>query len=78
MRKIGSFDEQAALLFRDYLRSHADQADRCAAVKREHSHLLATDRQAYVEAKAPTVWQLLQRADVWAQLVRWERGLSDW
>lgn len=78
VRQFGSFDGQAALLFRDCLRSRADQADRYAAVKREHSHLLATDRQAYVEAKAPTVWQLLQRADVWGQLVRWERGVSDW
>lgn len=59
VRRTGSFDEQAALLFRDHLRANPEQAARYEAVKREHAHLLDHDRAAYVEAKAPMVWELL-------------------
>ncbi|MFE4078171.1 GrpB family protein [Paenarthrobacter sp. YIM B13468] len=48
--------------FRDYLRSHPKQADRYAAVKRELSFLLATDRQQYVARKGAVVEELLLQA----------------
>lgn len=77
VRRAGSFSQQYALLFRDYLRAHEDAAKEYADVKRqcaaEHSH----DREAYVEAKAYFVWELIRRADGWAQRIGWQPGLSD-
>ncbi|GAA5029151.1 GrpB family protein [Actinopolymorpha pittospori] len=77
VRRSGSFSQQYALLFRDYLRAHADAAKEYADVKRqcaaEHSH----DREAYVEAKAFFVWELIRRADGWAQRIGWQPGPSD-
>lgn len=59
------------------MRSRPEQALRYAKAKRQHSHLLDTDREAYGQAKAPTVWQLLQEDVLWAQTVGWEPGPSD-
>lgn len=77
VRRAGSFSQQYALLFRDYLRAHEDAAKQYADVKRqcaaEHSH----DRAAYVEAKAFFVWELIRRADGWAQRIGWQPGPSD-
>lgn len=47
---------------RDYLRSHPDQAQRYASLKRRLAHLLASDRDAYVDGKAWLVRELLARA----------------
>jgi GrpB-like predicted nucleotidyltransferase (UPF0157 family) len=47
---------------RDYLRTHAQEADRYAAEKRRLEHLLATDREAYVIGKGPFISELLRRA----------------
>lgn len=77
VRRAGSFSEQFALLFRDYLRAHSDRAERFAAAKRELAALLRVDRAAYVEAKAPLVWEIVHEADDWAQLTGWEPGPSD-
>ena len=77
VRRSGSFGEQFALLFRDYLRTHPDRAAAYAAEKRALAHLLLTDRQAYVDAKAPFVWATIRLADEWAQLTGWEPGPSD-
>jgi GrpB-like predicted nucleotidyltransferase (UPF0157 family) len=77
VRRSGSFDEQLALLFRDYLRAHPERADAYAAVKRSVAHLLLTDRAAYVDAKAPFIWEVIRDADEWAQQSGWEPGPSD-
>ena len=77
MRRAGSFSEQLNLLQRDYLRADPSRAAEYAAFKRKVSHLLVTDRQAYVEAKAPIVWETLARAHDWAQLTGREPGPSD-
>ena len=47
------------------------------AVKRSIAHLLRTDRQAYVDAKAPFVWGTIARAHDWAQRTGWEPEPSD-
>ena len=47
---------------RDYLRTHPEQAQRYALEKRRLAHLLATDREAYVDGKAWLVRELLLRA----------------
>jgi GrpB-like predicted nucleotidyltransferase (UPF0157 family) len=77
VRRIGSFDEQFALLFRDYLRTHFDRANAYASHKRGLAHLLRTDRREYVDAKAAFVWETIRHADDWAQRTGWEPGHSD-
>ena len=77
MRRSGSFSEQFALLFRDYLREHPARADEYAVVKRELALLLLTDRSAYVAAKGPFSWDTIRLADEWAQQTGWQPGPSD-
>lgn len=77
VRRAGSFSEQFALLFRDYLRAHQARADEFGAAKRSLAHLLLTDRVAYLDAKAPLVWEIIREADDWAQLTGGKPGPSD-
>jgi len=77
VRRVGSFSEQFALLFRDYLRVHSDAADAYGQQKRELASFLSRDRYAYTDAKAPIVWRVIRDADAWAQSTGWEPGLSD-
>lgn len=77
VRRAGSFSEQLALLFRDYLRSDAEWAARYAEEKLRLAHLLRSDREAYVDAKDPIVWETVRRADRWAQRIGWGPGPSD-
>jgi GrpB-like predicted nucleotidyltransferase (UPF0157 family) len=77
VRGAGSFSEQFALLFRDYLRSDRSAAHEYEAVKRELAERLRDDRHAYVDAKTQMVWELMRRADEWAGRVGWAPGPSD-
>ena len=77
VRRAGSFSEQFALLFRDYLRAEPQEAERYAGLKRalaaRHSH----DRQAYTAAKEPFIWEVMARADAWAQRTGWSPHPTD-
>ena len=77
VRRAGSFSEQFPLLFRDYLRTHADDAAAYENLKRSLSAQFAHDRAAYTDAKAPFFWEVIRRADHWAQQSGWEPGPSD-
>lgn len=77
VRVRGSFDEQLNLLFRDYLRSHAEAVEGYARVKRGLAEKFRDDREGYVRAKEPTVWALLRQAHAWAQDSGWSPGPSD-
>jgi GrpB-like predicted nucleotidyltransferase (UPF0157 family) len=77
VRRSGTFDEQFALLCRDYLRSHSEAANHYGALKRSVEGLLSTDRDAYVKAKGPFLWAMMHAADEWAQQSGWEPGPSD-
>jgi GrpB-like predicted nucleotidyltransferase (UPF0157 family) len=77
VRAAGSFGEQFALLFRDYLRAHESVANEYAALKKQLARELADDREAYTEAKSPFIWDVMRRADAWAQEVGWKPGASD-
>lgn len=77
VRRAGSFDQQLALLFRDYLRLHADVAAQYAALKIELAQRYRTDRSAYTDAKGPFIWQVVAQADAWAQRIGWQPGPSD-
>jgi GrpB-like predicted nucleotidyltransferase (UPF0157 family) len=77
VRRAGSFSEQWALLFRDYLRTHREVADEYAAVKRRLASRFGEDRHGYTDAKGPFLWEVIRRADDWAQAQGWLPGPSD-
>lgn len=77
VRRAGSWAEQFALLFRDYLRVHPEDRDRYAEVKRRLAREHSADRHAYTEAKSAFIWEILARADRWSQDVGWQPGPSD-
>lgn len=77
VRRAGSFSEQYALLFRDYLRHDDARAAAYAALKHQLAAEYEHDRQGYVEAKAGFVWDTVRRADDWAQARGWQPGPSD-
>jgi GrpB-like predicted nucleotidyltransferase (UPF0157 family) len=79
VRRAGSFSEQFALLFRDYVRTHPDIASQYAREKiglaQQYSRV--EDRAAYTEAKSPFIWKVMAQADQWAQQTGWLPGSSD-
>jgi GrpB-like predicted nucleotidyltransferase (UPF0157 family) len=77
--RTGSFGEQFALLFRDYMRTHPDVAAQYARLKigLGQRYQLVEERQLYTEAKAPFIWKVIAQADSWAQLTGWFPGPSD-
>jgi GrpB-like predicted nucleotidyltransferase (UPF0157 family) len=77
VRRAGSFSEQFALLFRDFLRAHDTEADAYARHKKELARKYRNDRQGYVNAKTPYVWEIIRSADAWAQRTGWEPPASD-
>lgn len=79
VRRAGSFNEQFALLFRDFLRTHPGSAAEYAAVKYDLAAKFSTPEQRYdyVRAKGPFVWETLRLADEWAGEVGWGPGSSD-
>ncbi len=77
VRKHGSWGEQFALLFRDYLRAHPDAAARYAELKRSLAEQYRDDRHGYTEAKGPFIWATMIQANDWSQAIGWEPGPSD-
>jgi GrpB-like predicted nucleotidyltransferase (UPF0157 family) len=58
----GSQEYSRHIAFRDYLRSHLEDASAYAALKRNLAHKFATDREAYSQGKTEFVRQILRRA----------------
>jgi GrpB-like predicted nucleotidyltransferase (UPF0157 family) len=77
VRRAGSFSEQWALLFRDYLRFHPEVIAEYEAVKRRLASRFRDDRRGYTNAKVPFLWEVIRRADDWAQVRGWLPGPSD-
>lgn len=77
VRRAGSFSEQFPLLFRGYLRAHPADADAYAQLKHRLAEQFPHDRVAYTDAKVPFFWDVIRRADEWAQQTGWETGPSD-
>lgn len=77
VRVAGSWGEQFALLFRDYLRTHPDDAHAYAQLKYELAAKYRHQRQQYVEAKTPFIWSIMVKANDWSQRTGWQPGPSD-
>ena len=77
VRRAGSFSEQWALLFRDYLPAHAEVAAEYASLKQQLAARFRDDRRAYLDAKGPFLWEVMRLADGWAQAEGWHPGPSD-
>ena len=77
VRKSGSWHEQYALLFRDYLRNHAEAREQYEQVKRDLAAQFSHERAKYTDAKAPITWEIMQKADRWAADTGWEPGPTD-
>jgi GrpB-like predicted nucleotidyltransferase (UPF0157 family) len=79
VRRSGSFSEQFALLFRDYVRTRPDVASQYAQLKigLAQRYSQVEDRVAYTEAKSPFIWKVIAQADEWAQQTGWIPGPSD-
>jgi GrpB-like predicted nucleotidyltransferase (UPF0157 family) len=77
VRRAGSWAEQFALLFRDYLRTQAEESRRYETLKYQLAARYKEDRRGYTEAKAPFIWEIMAKADRWSQEIGWEPGPSD-
>jgi len=62
MSEITSLEWQNSLLFRDYLRLHADMATEYAELKAQLALKYPQDRSAYLDGKASFVQRVLQTA----------------
>ncbi len=77
VRIQGSWSEQFALLFRDYVRLHPEVAEAYAALKWDLARRYREDRVGYTAAKDPFIWETMRRASVWSQDAGWKLGPSD-
>ena len=76
VRRSGSWAEQFALLFRDYMRSHDEDVQAYAKLKYDLAKEYREDRQRYTDAKAPLIWEIMRKADRWSQETGWKPGLT--
>ncbi|MBP8250862.1 MAG: GrpB family protein [Herpetosiphon sp.] len=77
VRRLGSWSEQFALLFRDYLRTHPAACEQYAAEKYRLAQVYADQREAYTDSKIPIIWQTILAASEWSQIVGWQPSPSD-
>lgn len=77
VREHGSWAEQFALLFRDYLRASVEDRKRYAEEKIRLMELYRNERQLYVENKEPIIWEIMKRASKWSQQTGWKPGKTD-
>jgi GrpB-like predicted nucleotidyltransferase (UPF0157 family) len=76
VRPAGDFAQQAALLFRDFLRVDDDARGEYEATKRRLAEQDWPTVDDYADAKGDTVWAILRAADRWAWH-GWYPGPSD-
>jgi GrpB-like predicted nucleotidyltransferase (UPF0157 family) len=77
VRRTGSWAEQFALLFRDYLRSHPEDAAAYGTLKMRLAETFGNDREGYTEAKTEFIFRTIARAHVWTMETGWQPGASD-
>jgi GrpB-like predicted nucleotidyltransferase (UPF0157 family) len=62
MNEIDSRDWENLVLFRDYLIQHPGLAEEYAALKAELAQRYPTNREAYLDGKAPFIERVLEMA----------------
>jgi len=77
VRKAGSWAEQLALLFRDYMRTHPDDCKRYEELKYALAKRYENNRQMYTESKDKIIWEIIRKADKWSQRTGWNPPRSD-
>lgn len=77
VRQAGSWAEQLALLFRDFLRCHPDYCHRYEQVKYELAKKYKLNRQHYTKSKESIIWEILKQANRWRQQTGWSPANSD-
>ncbi len=77
VRIQGSWSEQFALLFRDYIRRDPETAEAYATLKWDLARRYREDHAEYTAAKEPFIWGTMRRASVWSQETGWKPGPSD-
>lgn len=77
VREAGSWPEQFALLFRDYLRATPEDCRKYAETKYRLMESYRNERERYVEGKEPIIWEIMKRASKWSQQTGWRAGKSD-
>ena len=77
VRKLGSWQQQLPLLFRDYLRLHPEEQKKYEQVKIDLAKRFRNERPKYVYGKDAIIWEILYRATGWIQITAWEPGPSD-
>jgi len=58
-------------LFRDFLRTHLDEAGRYSRLKHSRAREHPEDREAYAEAKSAFIDEVMTEAERWAREVNW-------
>ncbi len=71
VRVLGRPNQNYALLFRDYLRSHPDTAQAYSAFKARAAELLPEDSATYANLKDPVCDLIYIPAKVWAESTGW-------
>lgn len=77
MRAAGSANQRYALLFRDYLHSHAVASGAYAQIKLQLARYHPDNLDAYYDIKDPVCDVIISAAEDWARATRWEPGPSD-
>ena len=77
VRATGRANQRYALLFRDYLRNHADAAAHYAQVKYCLARYHGDDATAYVTLKDPVCDLIIAAAEDWALATHWQPGPTD-
>jgi GrpB-like predicted nucleotidyltransferase (UPF0157 family) len=75
VREDGSWSQQFALLFRDYLRCHPNDSDEYGKVKVQLANKYRNEREKYVDAKEPIM--IMNKASKWSQQTGWKPGKTD-
>ncbi|MEJ8303986.1 GrpB family protein [Saccharibacillus sacchari] len=80
VREAGSWSEQFALLFRDFLRQSKEWQQLYAKEKHVLAQRYSTphERELYVDGKETIVWKIMQEASRWSQQTGWKPAASDY
>jgi len=77
IRADGTPNQRYALLFRDYLRVHANAAGAYGRLKIDLAALVGDDRDAYTDTKDHACDLIMAAAEAWASSTGWRPGSAD-